>query len=274
MPKPRLEQIVFEGPHGPVNAHFARPINNGSAPAVLLLQEGIGVTRQLLSLAHRFADAGIAAFVPDLYSHDFDRKRLTEAEVLHGLPLLRAADREGLIAALPNEQRESAKRVATWFQSRDTTTYFGDARAAAYYLKRHAAVQPDAIATVGFSLGGSLSAQLAASGIELAAGVIFYGQGPSDVQPSLIRYPLLGHYAENDPGITPHVPALQAKLAAAGKEFVAHVYPGTEHGFFNESRPVYSPQAAELAFTRTISFLDAQFARASQAAGVRLAVQA
>jgi carboxymethylenebutenolidase len=274
MPKPRLEPIVFEGPHGPVNAHFARPINNGSAPAVLLLQEGIGVTRHLLSLAHRFADAGIAAFVPDLYSRDSARKPLTETEVVRGLSLLRAANREALIAALPAEQRESADRVAAWFHGRDTSTYLGDARAAAYYLKRHSAVQPDAIATVGFSLGGGLSAQLAASGIELAAGVIFYGSGPSDVQLSQIRYPLLGHYAENDPAITSHVPALQAKLAAAGKDFVAHVYPGTEHGFFNESRPVYSRPAAELAFTRTISFLDAQFARASQAAGLRVAVQA
>jgi carboxymethylenebutenolidase len=273
MVRPRLEPIVFEGPHGPVNAHLARPINTSSAPAVLLLQEGIGVTKHLLSLAHRFADAGIAAFVPDLYSHDFARKRLTEFEVLRALPYVRAADRNALIAALPREQQESAQRVATWFQGRDTGTYFGDARAAAYYLKRHTAIDPDAIATVGFSLGGALSAQLATAGLELAAGVIFYGQGPNPAQLEQLRYPLLGHYAEHDPAITPQVAAVQSQLTAAGKEFTAHVYPGTEHGFFNESRPVYSRDAAELAFTRTISFLDAQFARAARASSFRTAVQ-
>jgi carboxymethylenebutenolidase len=261
MIKPRLEPIGFEGPHGPVNAHFARPINTGSAPAVLLLQEGVGVTKHLLSLALRFANLGIAAFVPDLYSHDFARKRLTEFEVLRALPFVRGADRDVLIASLPREDRESAQRVASWFHSRNTSTYFGDARAAAHYLKRHATIDPDAIATVGFSLGGGLSAQLAAAGLELAAGVIFYGQGPNPAQLAQIRYPLLGHYAQNDPSITPQAEALQQQLTAAGKEFTAHVYPGTEHGFFNESRPVYARDAAELAFTRTLTFLEAQFAR-------------
>lgn len=143
-----------------------------------------------------------------------------------------------------------------------------------HYLKRHTAVRSDAIASIGFSLGGGLSAQLAGTGAELAAGVIFYGQGPSDAQIAQIRYPLLGHYVEHDPAITPHVAELAQKLTAAGKSFVAHVYAGTEHGFFNESRPIYARDAAELAFTRTITFLDDQFGRAGRATAAPITARA
>lgn len=211
-----LDPITFDGPHGPVEAHLARPISPGPYPAVLLLQEGLGVTQQLLQLARRFADAGYLTLVPNLYS------------------------------------REPAH---------DPRTYFDDALAAVRYLKQHALVRPDAIASVGFSLGGGLSAEIAASGTELAAGVIYYGRGPKLDQLAKISHPLLGHYAENDPAITPHVRALHAQLKAAGKRYEAFIYAGTEHGFFSESRPVYKRAAAELAHARTLEFLGKQLSR-------------
>jgi carboxymethylenebutenolidase len=259
----RLEQITYEGPHGPVEAQLARPAGNGPYPAILLLQEGLGVTQHLLRLARRFADAGYLAFVPDLYSHEPAHKQLTEEEVLRGLPLARATNRDDLIAALPPEQQDGARRVAAWFAGRNSATYFPDTLAAVQYLKRHKSVRPDAIASLGFSLGGGLSAELAASGAELAAGVIYYGQGPKLDQLGKIRYPLLGHYAEDDK-VTAEVPALQVQLKAAGTQFSAFVYPGTKHGFFSDSRPVYQREAAELAHARTLEFLAEQLARTSQ----------
>ena len=78
--------------------------------------------------------------------------------MLRGLPLVRAADRDALIAALPRSQQQSAQRVGAWFGSRNTSTYFPDALAAVHYLKRNAAVRPEAIASVGFSLGGGVTA--------------------------------------------------------------------------------------------------------------------
>ena len=216
-----LDPITFEGPHGPVEAQLARPAVPGPYPAVLLLQEGLGVTQHLLRLARRFADAGYLTLVPNLYSREPAHKQPTEQEVLP----------------------------------------FPDVLAAVQYLKRHALVRPDAIASVGFSLGGGLSAELAASGAGLAAGVIYYGQGPKLDQLGKISHPLLGHYAENDPAITPYVRALHAQLKAAGKRFEAFIYAGTDHGFFSDSRPVYKRDAAELAHTRTLEFLGKQLAR-------------
>jgi carboxymethylenebutenolidase len=251
----RIEQLAFQGPHGPVAASLARPKGVGPFPAVLLLHEGIGVSNHLVELAVRLADAGYLGFVPDLYSHDAARKQLSEREVIRALPLVRSAQRDALISALPPEEQASAKRVLAWFEARDTTTYFTDTLAAASFLRRHRAVRSDAVASIGFSLGGGLSAQLASSGAGLAAGVIFYGQGPAPEQAAQLRYPLLGHYAEHDPAITPQVPALAERLRAQGKQLTTFVYLATEHGFFNPARPVYRRDAAELAYERTLQFL-------------------
>ena len=85
--------------------------------------------------------------------------------------------------------------------------------------------------------------------------MIFYGGGPSPSAASKVRFPLLGHYAEHDAPVTPRVPEIAAALRDAGQSFTHFVYPGTEHGFFNETRPVYAPGAAELAWLRTTEFL-------------------
>jgi carboxymethylenebutenolidase len=254
-----FDQVSFRGRHGIVDASIARPAGKGPFPAVLLLHEGLGVTKHVLGLASRFAREGYVALVPDLYTRDSARQKLAEDEVLRGLPLVRAPDREQQLAKLPWDAQESAKRVITWFQGRDTSTYFDDAQAAIPYLKRHAQVIPHAIASVGFSMGGGLSSQFAAKGEDLAAGVIFYGTGPEREQVGNIRYPLQGHYAEHD-AVTAHVEALDEALRAARKSFTYTVYPGTEHGFFNEARPSYDAVSAELAFRRTLSFLGEQLA--------------
>jgi len=249
-----FDQVSYRGRHGSVDAFIARPAGAGPFPAVLLLHEGIGVTRHVLALASRFAREGYVALLPDLYTRDLERRRLAEDEVIRALPLVRAPDREQQLARLPWHEQESAKRVIRWFSGRDSSTYFDDAQAAIPYLKRHAQVLPHALASVGFSLGGGLSSQLAASGADLAAGVIFYGAGPELSQIANVRYPLQGHYAEHDT-VTAHVEALDAALHAARKSFSYHIYPGTSHGFFNDSRPSYDPASAKLAFRRTLAFL-------------------
>ncbi|MET0388511.1 MAG: dienelactone hydrolase family protein [Polyangiales bacterium] len=268
MTQSQLESVVIDGPHGPLHAQLALPSGQGPFPAVLLLQEGLGVTQHLLRLAQRYAAAGYATLVPNLYSHEPAHELLSEADVLRGLPIARgdAAQREKAFAALPTDQQSGARRVVEWFDKRNPATYFPDTQAVLAYLKQHPAVRSHAIASIGFSLGGGLSAQLAAAGADLAAGVIFYGQGPAAERASALRYPLLGHYAENDPSITPQVPALQAQLKAAGKHLTAHVYPGTQHGFFSDSRPVYQRDAAELAQSRTLEFLAAHLNHAQPAA--------
>lgn len=252
----RVDSLTLQGPSGVITASLARPAGPGPFPGLLLLHEGIGVSAYLLALAERLADAGYLTFVPDLYSRDAARQTLSERQIIRSLPLTRSAQRDALLGALPSEEQESTRRVLAWFDGRDTSTYLADTLAAISFLRRHRAVRADSVAAIGFSRGGGLTARLTTSGAGLAAGVIFYGLGPSPDQAAYVRCPLLGHYAEHDPAITPRVPALAERLRALGKRMTSFVYPGTERGFFNPARPSHRRDVAELAYQRTLRFLD------------------
>jgi carboxymethylenebutenolidase len=260
------EPINFRGSQGRINATLVRPAGSAPHPAVLLLQEGIGVTPHLLRVAERIAQEGYLVLVPDLYSRDLARQALTEEEVVRGIPIARSPQRAALLAALPATERRGAERVVAWFDGRDDSSYFPDAETSVAWLKANPEVRADAIAAWGFSVGGGLTGKLAASGAALAAGIIFYGGGPSASAAPQVRFPLLGHYAEKDDPVTPRVAEVAAALERAGQTLTRFVYPRTEHGFFNETRPAYAAEAAALAWRRSLAFLaqhlDATRARA------------
>ncbi len=250
-----LDPINFRGSFGRINAIVLRPSSTAPSPAVLLLQEGIGVTPHLLRVAERLSTEGYLVLVPDLYSRDLPRQALTEQEVVRGIPIARSPRRAELLAALNPRERASAERVAAWFDGRDDSSYFPDVQSSLAWLQAQEDVKRDAIAALGFSVGGGLTAKLAASGADLAAGIIFYGGGPNPDSAARVRVPLQGHYAEHDPPVTPRVAGVAAALKAAGCAFTPYLYPGTEHGFFNETRPSYARAAAELAWSRSVEFL-------------------
>jgi carboxymethylenebutenolidase len=45
-------------------------------------------------------------------------------------------------------------------------------------------------------------------------------------------------------------------LKANRVTYTAHIYPGTNHGFHNDTTPRYDQAAATLAWDRTIAFLN------------------
>src|ERR1043165_4698131 len=220
MPYPTTA-IRFATAAGTVRADLVRPAADGPSPAIVVLQEGLGVTAHLRDVARRFAEQGHVVLVPDLYSHDRARAALGDEAVTRFLPLARAVDRDARIAALPRGDQAAAKQVVAWFNARDTSTYFPDALAAVSWLRQQPGVLSDALGAVGFSLGGGLVAQLAATGAPLAAGVIFYGAGPSPDQAASVRVPLQGHYAEHDPAITPKAIDLAGAIAKGGGSLAA-----------------------------------------------------
>ena len=61
------------------------------------------------------------------------------------------------------------------------------------------------------------------------------------------------HLAERDERINGTYPAVEAALKAAGVQFEIHAYPGTQHGFHNNSTPRCSESAAKLSGERTIA---------------------
>ena len=120
------------------------------------------------------------------------------------------------------------------------------------------AVEGSKVGTVGFCMGGVLSLYAASKNEQVGACVVFYGIHPKVSSPlENLRAPVLGHYAERDQFVPPAaVRELEAKLRARGKSAEMHIYPGTDHAFFNDTRPeVYDPAAAEDAWRRTVEFL-------------------
>jgi carboxymethylenebutenolidase len=198
---------------------------DGKGSGVLVLHAWWGLNDTIKAFCTRLAEAGFTAFAPDLY---------------HG----KIAD------TIPGAEALGAALDANHLQAKAEIT------AATRFLHERAG-QPEAgLAVVGFSLGAYYALDLAASNPEhIRSVVIFYGTGGGDFSNSRATY--LGHFAGNDPYEPPsNVDGLEASLRSAGRPVTFHRYPGTGHWFFEPNRPdAYNPQAASLAWERTMAFL-------------------
>jgi len=192
-------------------------------PGIVVIQEWWGLNQQIRSVADRLAAAGFNALAPDLY-HGRVAQDVDEAShMMNGLDFPGAT--------------------------------FQDIRGAVGHLL---ASGKGKVAVMGFCMGGALTVASAVHLPEVAAAVCYYGIPPRDfADPAAIRIPFLGHFATRDTWCTPDVVAqLESAMLAAGQKPVLYRYEA-EHAFFNKLRPtVYDPQAAELSWERTLSFLN------------------
>ena len=218
------QMIEFDSNGGKAEGYLSVP-ETGKGPGVIVIQEWWGLVAHIKSVADRFAAEGFVALAPDMY---------------HGKSATSPDEAGKLMMALNIAQTEK------------------DLRGAVQYLLQHEAVTSEKVGTVGFCMGGVLSLYAASKNEQVGACVIFYGIHPH-VMPELenLRAPVLGLYAENDKSVPPAaVHELEAKLKSLGKEVEMHIYPGTDHAFFNDTRPeVYNADAAADAWRRTIEFL-------------------
>jgi carboxymethylenebutenolidase len=109
---------------------------------------------------------------------------------------------------------------------------------------------------VGFCYGGGMVNWLATRLPDLGAGVAFYGSAPPLEDVPKIKAPLVIQSAENDPRINASWPEFEAALKAAGVRYERHLYPGTQHGFNNDTTPRYDAAAAKLAWQRTLELFE------------------
>jgi len=93
-----------------------------------------------------------------------------------------------------------------------------------------------------------------------AKAVPFYGNSPPPEEAAKVKAPLLVHLAAVDERINAAWPAYEAALKAAGVKYTMHQYPGTQHGFNNDTTPRYDAAAAKLAWDRTVAFFRANLA--------------
>ena len=228
-PRIKTSRIRYASPDGTgeVEALLARPANDAAKlPGVLVVHENRGLNPYIEDVARRLAVAGFLALAPD---------GLTS---LGGYP---GTDDEG---------RELQKKL-------DREKLIQDFLAGAKHLQAHTE-STGKVGVVGFCFGGMVANQLAVLMPELAAAVPFYGTQPEAADVAKIKAPLLIHYAENDGRVNAGWPAYEEALKANAVAYTAHTYPGTNHGFHNDTTPRYDAEAAKLAWGRTLDFFRAK----------------
>lgn len=203
--------------------YLAQPADPGSFPGLVVIQEWWGLVPHIKDVAERFARAGFVTLAPDLY--------------------------HGHVASEPDEARKLAMAL-------DRERAVGEILAACRYLSSLPSVGGRKVGIVGWCMGGGLALSTAAAGTAASAVVVFYGRPLSAQDTPRIHCPLLGLYAEHDHGISVEdVKGFQAELKKHGIPHEIHIYPGTQHAFFNDSRPhIYHPQAAQDAWDRTLAW--------------------
>ena len=82
-----------------------------------------------------------------------------------------------------------------------------------------------------------------------------YVHGDIDKVPA-IKASLLLQFAGNDDRVNSSWPPYEQALQAAGVKYQAFKYPGTQHGFNNDTTPRYDDAAAKLAWKRTMDFFN------------------
>ncbi len=226
-PRISAKYVEFASPDGSgkMRGYLARPANAaGKLPGILVVHENRGLNPHIEDIARRLALDNFVALAPDALS-----------------PL----------GGYPGDEDKARDLFAKLDQAKTRNDFL----AAATYLKS----LPETtgrIGVVGFCYGGSIANMLATRMPDLGGAVPFYGGQPTAAEAAKIKAPLLLQYASNDERINAGWPAYETALKAAGVKYEAFVYPNTEHGFNNDTTPRYNPEAAKLAWSRTVAFFN------------------
>jgi carboxymethylenebutenolidase len=218
------ESVELDSPAGSGKAkgYLARPAGKKKLPAVLVVHENRGLNPHIEDVTRRMALEGFVAFAPDALA-----------------PL----------GGYPGDE----DKARALFQKLDQTKTREDFVAAVAWLKK----RPDVtgkVGAVGFCYGGGIANMLATRVPDLGGAVPFYGSQPKAEDVPKIKAPLLIHYAENDERINAGIAAYEEALKANKVKYQLFKYPGTQHGFNNDTTPRYDKAAAAQAWGRTVEF--------------------
>ena len=223
----KIERVPYPSPNGneKTSGYLVRPAGAaGKLPGVLVVHENRGLNPHIEDIARRLALDNFMTFAPDALA------------AVGGYP-------------------GSEDKARELFPTLDRAKTAEDMLAAANYLK----ARPDCtgkIGVVGFCWGGSTAHTLATKMPDLAAAVPFYGGAPAPAEAAKVKAALLVQLADNDQRVNDSFAAYEPALKEAGVRYEAHKYPGTGHGFNNDTTPRYDEKAAKLAWERTVQFFN------------------
>jgi carboxymethylenebutenolidase len=206
---------------------LARPDGDGPFPGVIVIQEWWGLNDNIKDIAQRFAAEGFAALAPDLY--------------------------HGTVAGEPDVAMKAMMATDMNRASRELTK-------AADYLASQTYTRGRGIGATGFCMGGGLALTLACDSTHIKAVAPFYGANPNPIDKvANIEGAIFAAYAEHDDFAGPSVrEALEQALAAHRKQHEVKTYAGTQHAFFNDTRPdVYNEAAAKDAWGKVLELFRA-----------------
>jgi carboxymethylenebutenolidase len=211
------------GNSGTMKGYLVQPAGSGPFPAVLVIHENRGLNPYIEDVARRCAVDGFVALAPD-----------------------------GLFPAggYPGNDDDGRTLQSGLDQAKLRTDMLNSAK----YLKAHK-LSSGKLGATGFCWGGGTTNYLAvAMGADLQAAVPYYGAAAETASVPKIKAPVLAQLAENDERINSMYPAYEQATKAANVRLEVHTYPGTQHGFHNNSTPRYNEAAAKLSWDRTIAF--------------------
>jgi len=227
-PRIRGEEATHPSPqgNGTVKGYLVRPAkSSGKLPAILVVHENRGLNPHIRDIARRLAVANFVAFAPDALAP---------------------------VGGYPGTEEQAAQL----FGKLDGAKRTEDFVASATWLKGHAEGNGK-IGAVGFCFGGGVVNTLAVRlGDALNAGVPFYGATPPPADVPKIKANMLINFAAMDDRINAGWPAYEAAMKAAKVNYEGYIYPGTNHGFNNDTTPRYDEAQAKIAWDRTVAWFN------------------
>ncbi|MBL8664949.1 MAG: dienelactone hydrolase family protein [Candidatus Odyssella sp.] len=224
-PRIKATYVAYDSPggnSGKMRGYLVQPAGTGPFPSVIVVHENRGLNPYIEDVARRAAAAGFLALAPD------------------GLAPL---------GGYPGNDDDGRALQAKLDQAKLRADMLNSAR----WLKAHA-LSNRKLGATGFCWGGGTTNWLATEmGADLQAGVPYYGAAAETARVPAIKAAMLIVFAETDERINAMWPAYEAALKAAGTRYEAHFYPGTQHGFHNNSTPRYVEAQAKVAWERTVA---------------------
>jgi carboxymethylenebutenolidase len=213
-----------------MEGYLVRPTDAaGPLPGVVVIHENRGLNPHIEDVTRRVALEGFVALGPDFLAPAGG----TPEDQDQGREMMRALDRVQTV--------QNAVDALAFLQGLDATT--------------------DKVGVMGFCWGGGIVNQVAVHSPVVAAAVPYYGRQPTAEDAATITAPLLLHYAGLDDRTNAGIADYEAALKAAGVDYTVHIYEGANHAFNNDtSEARYDQAAAELAWSRTIAFLQEKLA--------------
>ncbi|MCI0459629.1 MAG: dienelactone hydrolase family protein [Gemmataceae bacterium] len=227
-PTIRHGKVVFQhNGQDTIDGYLARPKAEGLYPAVLVIAGNLITEEYIPNTCAALALAGFVGLAPNIF---------------HPIP-------EGT----PRNNAAFAKYIAKHTE----LDLLDDVQLGASYLRAQPFVDSGGMGVVGFCMGGRLAMLLGARSREVDAVVAYHPAPMREKELVRLTIPVQVHHGTADRAVShTNTQELEKMLRARKTPVEVFLYEKLDHGFLAYTRPFYDPDAAQLAWKRTVTFLN------------------